>query len=1418
MRKEGYRGVFSSRDARVNIVLFASILVIFALTMIFVEAMTVQIRTPANSSFNTTTNRNINFTFNATWFLGGLDPRPEENESHCSLWINSTTNQIAWSEAKFVNITLNNTAKQPDDAIFNSSSERLSYMNYTFTRDGNYTFAIGCFNSSNSSAFAGNYNRTDNLTFSGNFSVFVDASAPTFNFTTPTPSVFNTSTVSDVSAQRIEFTLNDSGIGLNMSLNLSINLTIYLAGEIVANFTYTNKSSDTNLTCNATAVAVTNAVVGCNATFTFTKNGTYLVNASAVDALGLFSTKVTKVTIDQIPPIVTSLNFTNGTITGLPLGGNTPTTVPADGSGTWAQGRKLFGIANVTDNLTRPIHAYLQFYNVTSSSWTTVNRTSNEGELNISPSATDTNGTINLTYVVPTGHNLFEGANVSFRYLVNDTLGNINTSGNVINITIQINDTTKPTLLIQDVAGISATNNSNISDTTPTITWNTTEGRLLRYVAIQIDGSTSAVCNKFANYTQSDGLAESNKNGSITVSSSGTCPLANGTRVIRLTAEDTWGNSELYIHSFTVDTGEGGPNITLVALQNGLAAINKSNVTPYTGINFTVVNLGTATIKNLSFTSSCNSTVQTFGGDTTYNATQQNGTFIYPFNHSQGTCKGGVSGNRTVTIQAYDFSGNSQTKMFQFLVDDLGPSVAVNTPTPGFSGSGNITFNISALDDSQRVSQIMYFLDPAITLHPLTGVVNLNVTTTSEAAVNTTNTFRLNFTPGTHTIKFRVNDSLGKATNSSVVKFTVIGNIPFGRIRNITQAFINQSYVAAAEGGSIPVNLTMRVKTDGVYQVIDNENATNQTYEFVYQTNGSVNVTITELNGSAANWDKLNFTPYINDTATGAHIVNNWTNTLLIAVVFNNSLQDFIGDNNSYYGIVTFPFNNSNRTPYGPEFWWITDVGALTSRTNISACDGGFTRASTTPCWNYSSGGRTIVQVPHFSVVVAVNDSSAPKVNVTTPGGNTSNERIQNQTVSSFVPNITVSADAATCYYHLNATAPTNKTMTLSGNICLGSTENVKNLNAGTGYNITFWVIDNNGNTIGHVWEFNMSDTTPPNTPNSTTISTSVGETTSTVTISGINETVNATVFYATTVSGISASTSAVQTDFNQSQDVSLTGLSASTLYHFNVTICDFNGNCARNGTFNFTTSAASAAAAAASTSSSSGGGGGGAAPVSNVAASTGTQWDSLAAGASGTVTVKNEKIAVTSIVIEVKNAVTSPSVNVQSYTSNPLTSNAAAKVYQYLQLTKSNLADSDASKITISFKVPKSWLSTNGVGESDVVLYRYADSKWNGLPTSKTGDDGTNVLYDSTTPGFSTFAIGNKEAAPAEAPAAETPTEASATEAPVTEVPTAEAPTAPAMEEKKGLSSTALAWIVVLVIVVAAGIGYFMWQKKREQ
>ena len=38
------------------------------------------------------------------------------------------------------------------------------------------------------------------------------------------------------------------------------------------------------------------------------------------------------------------------------------------------------------------------------------------------------------------------------------------------------------------------------------------------------------------------------------------------------------------------------------------------------------------------------------------------------------------------------------------------------------------------------------------------------------------------------------------------------------------------------------------------------------------------------------------------------------------------------------------------------------------------------------------------------------------------------------------------------------------------------------------------------------------------------------------------------------------------------------------------------------------------------------------------------------------------------------------------------------------------------------------------------------------------------------------------------------------------------------AMEKKPALSNTAIAWIVVAIIVVLAAVGYFMWQKKKAE
>src|SRR3989339_154053 len=152
MQKKGAGRIFNSKDGKLGLPLLVSIILVFALTIVFTEAMVVRLQTP-----------------------------------------------------------------------------------------GNFTYGIGCLNFTNSTPATA-------LTFSGNFTVFIDASPPGFNFSELNVSIYNTSVV----AQRvIQFKLNDSGLGINLSYNGSINMSIFLGGTKVAFFNYTNSSAATNLTCSA---------------------------------------------------------------------------------------------------------------------------------------------------------------------------------------------------------------------------------------------------------------------------------------------------------------------------------------------------------------------------------------------------------------------------------------------------------------------------------------------------------------------------------------------------------------------------------------------------------------------------------------------------------------------------------------------------------------------------------------------------------------------------------------------------------------------------------------------------------------------------------------------------------------------------------------------------------------------------------------------------------------------------------------------------------------------------------------------------------------------------------------------------------------------------------------------------------------
>jgi hypothetical protein len=89
--------------------------------------------------------------------------------------------------------------------------------------------------------------------------------------------------------------------------------------------------------------------------------------------------------------------------------------------------------------------------------------------------------------------------------------------------------------------------------------------------------------------------------------------------------------------------------------------------------------------------------------------------------------------------------------------------------------------------------------------------------------------------------------------------------------------------------------------------------------------------------------------------------------------------------------------------------------------------------------------------------------------------------------------------------------------------------------------------------------------------PTLTSVSSSVTSSTATVTWT-TNESSNSTVHYGTTNATTSNSSS---TDLAISHSIILSGLSASTLYYYNVSSCDYWNNCNTSIQYNFTTSAA---------------------------------------------------------------------------------------------------------------------------------------------------------------------------------------------------------------------------------------------------
>jgi PGF-pre-PGF domain-containing protein len=158
----------------------------------------------------------------------------------------------------------------------------------------------------------------------------------------------------------------------------------------------------------------------------------------------------------------------------------------------------------------------------------------------------------------------------------------------------------------------------------------------------------------------------------------------------------------------------------------------------------------------------------------------------------------------------------------------------------------------------------------------------------------------------------------------------------------------------------------------------------------------------------------------------------------------------------------------------------------------------------------------------------------------------------------------------------------------------------------------------------------------------------------------------------------------------------------------------------------------------------------------------------SIAAGGTGTFSF--ETVPISEIDVEVKNAVTNVQIAVTKTDAAPATVSIAAPgtVYAYFNIEKINVDDANVNKITIKFKVEKSWITSNNIDVGTITMNRYVNGTWVALTTKLVSSNGY-YYFEAESPGLSVFVvIAQKKPVTTTAPSATTTVPVTTTTIPI--------------------------------------------------
>lgn len=723
-------------------------------------------------------------------------------------------------------------------------------------------------------------------------------------------------------------------------------------------------------------------------------------------------------------------------------------------------------------------------------------------------------------------------------------------------------------------------------------------------------------------------------------------------------------NDNIYTTTLTMNATDGDYNITIIVTDtSGNQQMTNINYTlDSTAPNITSINV-TPSVINASGVATF--TLLLAGEDNTSIATVTVEGAAMSWNGSAWTGTGQPTQDGIINVLVADHAGNTATTNTTITIDSTKPNITliINHTTINDALQNNtLLFGIQA-KDNHNLSTLRYRIDKGVWQ---TLTQRINQTHYSNVSINHTL-----ITTGKHELSIEATDY---AENIETVTRTFYNNQPI----NLTRWMITLN----TSLGLTNANITYANGTP-----IGNDNITiNDTFTISMQTTTNITINLENVQGGQQNWGNGTNDISISTTNTTINETLNQAGTSAQQLI-NVNTEKF-GTN--YTGRTTFPLAyNQTDGFYHCDEEGCTKITQQCPLGNADACYD-----------NTTLQNKTIINVKHFSSIVATKDDSKPTINISWPTNTTTNHSYM-----TFSWSIN---EEASCNININGTTPS-----VTGDYTEYQASYQATSNDLYTYNIT--CTDLAGNTNMTLQNITLNDTT------NATISYSENPDTDNFRISwSADEDVQVTL-YVTGEDGDGPNPSYARSGLLRSND-----LKDDETYNYRLYICDRFNNC-HNITDTITTDKEETTSTSTSSSSSTSTT---TSPFNYEKTQTenleityiSKTWAAVEKGQVLYLETNFEKSALRDVSVQTAKKLDKATLGVYAHESiqeereEALLADPYLRVYAYTEVIgKSNL-DKEAltsEGILSTYTIPWEWFEEEDLFEEDLQLYLYKENYW---------------------------------------------------------------------------------------------------------